>query len=158
VLRVSSGNGFYEDLHEVGNLFPAGTFNRCGRNERGEQERAMTLNVETKGNVSIVSLDGKVTIDDGDRQIRHAMRTLIENDRIRVLFSLDKVPYMDSAGLAALITSYKLALAAGGSLKLLNPTPKVLELLRLTQLDGYFETYREEREALAAFQASVPAA
>jgi len=111
----------------------------------------MIVNVETKGNVSIVSLDGKFTIDDGDRQLRREMRTLIANDRTRVLLSLDRVPYMDSGGFAALITSHKLMQAAGGSLKLLSPSPKVLDLLRITRLDEYFETYREEREALAAF-------
>ena len=38
-----------------------------------------------------------------------------------------------------------------GTVKLLNPSGKVFDLLQLTKLEEVFETYADEKEALVSF-------
>jgi anti-sigma B factor antagonist len=49
------------------------------------------------------------------------------------------------------VACYKRATEQGASLKLLNPTGKVQDLLVLTKLQEIFEIFRDEREALTSF-------
>ena len=58
---------------------------------------------------------------------------------------------VDSAGIGELVACYKRAIEAKGVIKLVNPASKVQDLLALTKLDEYFETYPSEAEALASF-------
>jgi anti-sigma B factor antagonist len=58
---------------------------------------------------------------------------------------------MDSAGIGELVACYKRAKEKGGTVKLLNPSGKVLDLLTLTKLEEVFETYRQEQEAVGSF-------
>jgi anti-sigma B factor antagonist len=58
---------------------------------------------------------------------------------------------MDSAGIGEHVACHKRAIEKSGTLKLLNPSGKVYDLLMLTKLDEVFETFREEKEALVSF-------
>ncbi len=46
---------------------------------------------------------------------------------------------------------HKRAMEKNGTLKLLNPSGKVYDLLMLTKLDEVFETFKDEKEALVSF-------
>ena len=58
---------------------------------------------------------------------------------------------MDSAGIGELVACYKRAKEKDGTVKLLNPSGKVYDLLQLTKLEEVFDTYRDESEALGSF-------
>ena len=58
---------------------------------------------------------------------------------------------MDSAGLGELVACLKRTKATHGTLKLLNPTESVANLLRQTKLYDLFEIYNDEDTALATF-------
>ncbi len=53
---------------------------------------------------------------------------------------LSKTHFMDSSGLGALFALYRAAgEASGATLRLLNPTPEIQQLLELTQMQQLFE-------------------
>jgi len=68
-----------------------------------------------------------------------------------ILLNLEKVSYMDSAGIGELVACYKRSKEKGGNVKLLNPSGKVYDLLSLTKLEEVFETFKDEKEALVSF-------
>ena len=55
------------------------------------------------------------------------------------------------AGIGELVACYKRAKEKNGTVKLLNPSGKVYDLLQLTKLEEVFDTYRDEKEALGSF-------
>jgi anti-sigma B factor antagonist len=61
------------------------------------------------------------------------------------------VNYIDSAGLGSLISAYTTAKREGGSLKLVNLTKRIQDLLAITKLITVFDTFDNESEALASF-------
>jgi len=111
----------------------------------------MKTKVRAIGKVSILDLSGKITIGEGDVIPREEVNKLLEADRKNILLNLDKVTYMDSAGIGELVACFKRASEAGAKLKLLNPSGRVSDLLSLTKLQQVFEIYAEEKEALVSF-------
>ncbi len=111
----------------------------------------MKVGVRNIGHVAVVDLAGKITIGEGDVVLREKVNELFDGGQQHVLLNLEKVSYMDSAGIGELVACYKRAKEKGGTVKLLNPSGKVFDLLQLTKLEEVFETYRDEKEALVSF-------
>jgi len=111
----------------------------------------MKTKVRNIGKVSVLDLSGKITIGEGDVILREEVNKLLETDRKSILLNLDKVTYMDSAGIGELVACFKRASEAGARLKLLNPSGRVSDLLSLTKLQQVFEIFAEEKEALVSF-------
>ena len=111
----------------------------------------MKATVRNIGDVWVVDLSGKITIGEGDVILREKVQDLLESGQMQVLLNLEKVSYMDSAGIGELVACYKRAKEKGGNVKLLNPSGKVYDLLQLTKLEEVFESFKTEKEALVSF-------
>jgi anti-sigma B factor antagonist len=103
------------------------------------------------GNVSVLDLSGKITIGEGDMVLRDKVHELLDAGKNQILLNLEKITYMDSAGIGELVACYKRAREKGGTVRLLKPSGKVKDLLQLTKLEEVFDTFLEEAEALKAF-------
>ncbi|MFC6634860.1 STAS domain-containing protein [Microbulbifer taiwanensis] len=101
--------------------------------------------------VSILSISGKITIGEGDIKVREKVADLLENGSNKLLMDIEGVNYIDSSGLTELVNCHSKTSDRGGQLKLLNPTPKVAELLFVTRLNSVFETFHDEGDAVASF-------
>jgi len=111
----------------------------------------MKATIRDIGKVSVVDLSGKITIGEGDVVLREKVTELLDGGRQNIILNLGKVSYMDSAGIGELVACYKRAKEKAGTVKLLNPSGKVYDLLQLTKLEEVFETYKDEKEALVSF-------
>ena len=103
------------------------------------------------GDVTILDLEGKVTIGEGSVALRGAIRRLLGEGKNKILLNLGKVGYVDSSGIGELVSSFTAVNKEGGSLKLLNLTQKIQDLLAITKLLTVFDVFDEEAEALASF-------
>ena len=112
------------------------------------------LNVRERqaGDVTVLDLEGKVTIGDGNVALRGAVRRLIEEGKKKVLLNLGGVGYMDSSGFGELVSSHTTISREGGQLKMLGLGEKIKELLVITKLLTVFDTYGTEPEALNSFK------
>ena len=111
----------------------------------------MKASVRNIGKVAVLDLSGKITIGEGDVVLREKVTELLDSGQRNILLNLEKVGYMDSAGIGELVACYKRAKEKSGTVKLLNPSGKVFDLLQLTKLEEIFETFKDEREALVSF-------
>lgn len=103
------------------------------------------------GDVTILDLEGKITIGEGSVALRTAVRRLLSEGKKKILLNLGGVSYIDSSGIGELVSSFTTVNKDGGSLKLLNLTQKVQDLLAITKLLTVFDVYEDENEALASF-------
>ena len=112
------------------------------------------LNIKERqaGDVTILDMDGKITIGDGNVALRSAIRRLIEEGKKKILLNLSGVGYVDSSGIGELVSSYTTTSSKGGQLKLLNLTQKIHDLLTITKLLTVFDVYEDEATALNSFQ------
>ena len=111
----------------------------------------MKVTVRNIGSVSVVDLAGRITIGQGDVAMRDAVQALLDAGKRQILLNLEKVSYMDSAGIGELVACYKRSREKDGIVKLLNPSGKVYDLLQLTKLEEIFDTFKDESEALVSF-------
>src|SRR5262245_52100954 len=101
----------------------------------------MQIEELTVGEVAIVRFIGEITQQKGNAPMRTAVSDLVQRGRTKVLFDLGGVSYIDSAGLGELVHSHATVKNHGGSLKLLNPTSRLRELLVVTRLSTVLRSY-----------------
>ncbi|HMG33158.1 MAG TPA: STAS domain-containing protein [Blastocatellia bacterium] len=111
----------------------------------------MDLKERVVEGVSILDLSGKIVLGEGDMQIKERIRDLLADGQKRILLNLAEITYIDSAGLGALISCYTTSRREGGSLKLVNLTKRIQDLLAITKLITVFDTFEDEKQALESF-------
>lgn len=75
------------------------------------------------------------------------VKKLAHGDRAFVL-DLSEVPYISSLGIAVLVTTYVKVSREGGTLRLVNPRPRVAQVLELAKVADIFKSYASVAEAL----------
>jgi anti-sigma B factor antagonist len=113
---------------------------------------ALTIASREVDGVTVLDLNGRITLGEGSVQIRDAIRDLIAKGQKRILLDLGEVNYIDSSGLGELVSAYTTVKNQGAALKLLKLTRKVHDLLQLTKLYTVFDIYDDEASAIASFK------
>ena len=112
------------------------------------------LNVKERqaGDVTVLDMDGRITIGEGSVALRTVIRRLIEEGKKKVLLNMSGVGYIDSSGIGEIVSSYTAVNKEHGQLKLLNLTQKLQDLLAITKLLTVFDVYESEDEALNSYK------
>ncbi len=119
--------------------------------------------------VTVFHVNGSVDASSYE-QLQSRADQSIQGGATNLLLDLSRVPYMSSAGLRAINHIYNLfhKEAAGAEeeavhqglrtgkfksphLKLLRPTPRVLQVLQMTGFDMFLEIHHDLKEAVASF-------
>lgn len=85
-------------------------------------------------------------------ELGRAITGLFAAAKSKVLVDLSQVDFMDSSGLAALITGHKSASASGFALRLAGLRPQVKSIIELTRLHRVFEIFPTVEQALQNFR------
>ncbi len=105
--------------------------------------------------VTVVDVSGRITIGEGCTHLREVIRGQLSKGNKNVLLNLGDVTYIDSSGIGELVSSYTAVSNQGGSLKLLNLTKKVQDLLQITKLYTIFDVHDDEAKAISSFKTSA---
>jgi anti-sigma B factor antagonist len=111
----------------------------------------MKANTRQVEGVTIVDMNGRITLGEGSVILRDTVRGLLTEDRKNILLNLADVTYIDSSGIGELVSAYTNVKNQGGDLKLLNLTKKVHDLLQITKLYTVFEIADDEAVAIKSF-------
>jgi len=102
--------------------------------------------------VTVLDLHGKIVLGEGSVTIRDAVRDVLAKGSNKILLNLADINYIDSSGIGELVSALTAVKNAGGSLKLLQLTKKVKDLLQITKLYTVFDIYEDEAEAIASYK------
>lgn len=105
------------------------------------------LRWEVVDGVAVVAPVGEFDIGTADLLRETFVSALDETSRIAL--DLSGTTFLDSMALGAIIGAGKRARAAGGWLRLVAPTPYVLRVLRVTQLDTVLGVYDSVEETVS---------
>jgi anti-sigma B factor antagonist len=114
----------------------------------------MQIEERAVGDVVVLDLKGKITLGEGDELLKDKVNSLVNQGHKKIILNLADVPYIDSAGLGEVVRTYTTVSRQGGSLKLLNLTKRITDLLSITKLLTVFETFDSENDALRSFSAA----
>ncbi len=111
----------------------------------------MKIDTRTVGDVHILDCSGKITLGEGTMAVRNTVREILKSGGKKIILNLHDVNYIDSSGIGELVSSYTTVTNSGGSLKLLNLTNKIHELLQITKLLTVFQVFDDEKAGVASF-------
>jgi anti-sigma B factor antagonist len=111
----------------------------------------MEIQIRTTGSVTILDLNGNLTIGSSEESLRETVKNLIGERRVLVLLNLSDVPTIDSSGIGAMIKSFTSVKEANGKLKVMKPSRMARQLLSITGLLSVLETYEDESSAISSF-------
>jgi anti-sigma B factor antagonist len=112
---------------------------------------SLKLSVRQVGEVTVIDAAGRMTLGEGSIDFRDKVRTLSQTGHSQLLLNLGEVNYIDSSGIGELVSAYTSVANASGTLKLLNLTKRIQDLLQITKLYTVFEIFDDETAAIRSF-------
>ncbi len=114
----------------------------------------MQIEERAAGDVTILDIKGRMTMGEGDELLKDKINSLLLQGRTKIVLNLEDVPYIDSAGLGEIVRTYTSVSRQSGSLKLVNLTKRITDLLSITKLLTVFDTYDSEADAVRSFSSA----
>ena len=116
-------------------------------------ERTSKLQIAERqtDDITILTLSGEITLDDGDLKFGRYVDDLVKQGRIKIIVNLSDVSYIDSAGVGMMVAESKLVKQRGGVMKLAHLTARSHHLLAMLKLKVVFEIFDDEESALRSF-------
>jgi anti-sigma B factor antagonist len=112
------------------------------------EEKVMKMSVREAGETKIVEVEGGVDLRTSPDLRRTLFETLIEAPKMAV--NLAAVRYIDSSGIATLLEVLKDSQRRNKQFVLFGLTPVVQQVFRLTHVNGIFQAFPTEEEAVAS--------
>lgn len=110
----------------------------------------MEISQREKNSIVILDIQGEIDLYNAP-EIKDTIQKLIEAQKYNIIINLEKVSYIDSSGIGALISSLSNLKKYQGGLKIINVFASVKKVFELTKLTSFFEIYDSEEEALSKF-------
>jgi len=110
----------------------------------------MRVQCQTIGKVKVIEVLLESLDADTAKDFREDMKKRLAGGDL-VVFDMDRVRFVDSSGLGAILTCLRQINAGGGDLKLCNLTPEVRAMFELVRMHRVIEIHGTKEEAVQAF-------
>lgn len=108
--------------------------------------------IKDNNNFLLIELEGRLMIHEDAQKLHQDVSKLINNDNNHVIVSLEKLEYLNSSGLGALITILTKSRNMGGD-TLITKVPKLInELLLVSKLNTVFKIEENTDEAINSLE------
>lgn len=111
-------------------------------------EMDLKIAVRNNGRIALVDLAGELDAYTSAR-FRDTMVELIENGAIYLVVGMEKVQYIDSSGLGALVGGLKRVSEHSGRIVIVCNNPQVRKVFEITGLERVFQLFSAEEAAVA---------
>jgi anti-sigma B factor antagonist len=109
------------------------------------------MNTREVDGVAIVQMEGRIVLGEESNALRERVKTLLNDNKKKIVMNMDNITYIDSAGLGTLVAAFHSAKQQGAALKLSNLGSKFQEVLQVTKLMTVFEVFDSEEAAVKSF-------
>jgi anti-sigma B factor antagonist len=101
------------------------------------------------GDCAVLQVTGEVDVYTAP-MLREQIRELASKGVVHLIADLDRVDFLDSTGLGAIVGGVKRLREAGGSLCLVITTPRILRIFQITGLTKALAIQRSVADAISA--------
>jgi len=121
------------------------------------QATNFSVSIRQAGPISLVDVSGRLTFFEVGA-LRDSISRLLKPGRKNIVLNLSGLQYLDSSGIGELakIYVYVSVVKVDGQLKVVGLSPKVEEILKISQLYQVFPEFPTEQAALRSFPESSP--
>ena len=114
----------------------------------------MTVKLRDATGVAVIEPEGRLDARTAGA-LRRRLKDLIEGGRHKIVADLRRVEFVDSVGLAALVSGLKLARTHAGDLRLAALQDPVRMIFEITRLYRTFDIHEDPADAVEAFARSM---
>lgn len=118
------------------------------------QPTNFTVSIRHAGPISLLDVSGRLTSFEIGA-LRESVSRLLKQSRKNIVLNLSGLQYLDSSGIGELARIYVMVVKQSGEMKVVGLSPKVEEILRITQLYQVFPEFPSEEAALESFPEST---
>jgi anti-sigma B factor antagonist len=111
------------------------------------------VSIRQAGPISLINVSGRLTSFEIGA-LRDSISRLLKQRQRNIVLNLSALQYMDSSGIGELARIYVSVVKEGGQMKVVGLSPKVQEILKITQLYQVFPDFPSEEAALRSFPES----
>jgi anti-sigma B factor antagonist len=115
---------------------------------------SIKIRTERGGRVGIVEARGSLIGDEDTDRLREAVADFIEQGIKSLVINLQKVNYINSSGVGAIIAAHTSNARSGGSTKLVGISSAVHNVLIITRLVDVFDVHDTLHDAIESFENS----
>lgn len=110
------------------------------------------ISIRESGDVTVLDLCGKLTIDGESELLSRYLRRLVAKGVRNLLLNLTELTQTDSTGVGVIVGTFVTLKRKDGNLKLLCPHGHVLDVLKVLRLLDVIPSFEDETEAVASFR------
>ena len=108
----------------------------------------MNVNLEKMNSYCVLSVQEERIDAHNSADLKEMFLHLIEQGENHIIVQLDRVRFIDSSGLGALLSGHKIMMAKSGRFILTGCQQQVQSMFELTRLNRIFEIYADPKEVL----------
>ena len=101
-------------------------------------------------NFTILYVEGLVKLGESAEFFSSALENVLKNESTNVIVDFTKIDYIDSTGIGELVGYLGKFTTQNRKLILVNPSERIMKLLKLAKLYAVFKIYGTEEEAMSA--------
>ena len=117
------------------------------------QPTNFSVTIRQAGAISLLDVSGRLTSYETGA-LRETISHLLKQGRKNIVLNLGALQYLDSSGIGELARIYVSVVKVSGQMKVVGLSPKVEEILKITQLYQVFPEFPNEEAALRSFPES----
>ena len=117
----------------------------------------MIVEKKHSDNFTILYVEGLIKLGESAEFFSSALENVLKNESSNVIVDFTKIDYIDSTGIGELVGYLGKFTTQNRKLILVNPSERIMKLLKLAKLDTVFKIYNTEEEAIAAESGSAAA-
>jgi anti-anti-sigma factor len=110
----------------------------------------MEISCSTSGNIGFISLIGQLWQKEDICAVGDAVETYIQDKILTIVLDIDRLGFINSAGLGLIARIYARVNDAGGKIIILNPHSSVLEVIEISGFNLFMTIAKTDDELKAA--------
>jgi anti-sigma B factor antagonist len=114
------------------------------------KEAPLIVEKKHRDDFTIIYVEGLIKLGESAEFFSQALENVLKNDSGNVMIDFTKIDYIDSTGIGELVGYLGKFSSQNRKLILINPSDRILKLLKLAKLDTVFRIYSTEDEAVGA--------
>ena len=108
------------------------------------------ISTESYKRADVLTVSGRIDSSNAS-ELENALSDLTDNERYNVVLDLSGIQYMSSAGLRAIVGSYRECRTHGGDVRIANPSDRAREVFDLAGLTAIFTIFDDTTSAVGSF-------
>lgn len=108
----------------------------------------MIIEKRSRGRVTILDIEGAIKLGESAEFFSDTLDNVLRKEKTHVVIDFSGINYIDSTGMSELIGYLSKFSGENRQIVLVNPSPRILKLLKVVRLEKAFKIFADEDSAV----------